>query len=374
MSNLSAYDIARHFCMDDIPAAAVPATRLSNILEQMYCGHSLTAPSLQYLLNQQFIELHLLAVGLASYEAFVATAAPLQKAREEAREQVAKAERLAKEVERRAWEAEWSAQYQRELEAAERARKIRESDPEYIAKMRRQALLSKYQISCVNQPVLTQIIDILNCIEFGKRLAKSQVIWLKATVRHQHFTKVLEAYHRIEAEYFSKKYRRSKDPWSAVNASGHYRKSNQPEAALELLDCVQLNRLNGSKIKSAVCTTRGGAMRDLGRLNEARQLGEQAHKLQPTSFHPCTLLGAVHMRLRNFEQAQEWYEKAEERGASRSVIDSDIRFIFQQADKTERQAIKDFLLKIDPDRYSWVKGKKYQSTQAFPSVSGGLGF
>src|SRR5690606_16655861 len=115
------------------------------------------------------------------------------------------------------------------------------------------------------------------------------------------------------------------------------------------------------KLKSALLTTRGGVLRDLGRRREAMQLGEQAHVLQPRNFRPCTLLGALHMESGNFAEGQEWYTKAEQRGAKRQSIDSELRSIFQRASKEQKEQLKAFLLADDPARYRWVDGKASRS-------------
>ncbi|MBK6999493.1 MAG: hypothetical protein IPH35_05850 [Rhodoferax sp.] len=74
----------------------------------------------------------------------------------------------------------------------------------------------------------------------------------------------------------------------------------------------------------------------------------------PRDFRPCTLLGAVNMEMGNYGIGQEWYRKAEDRGATRDVIDHELRVIFRRADKTKRAEIKAFLLGEDPVRYEWV--------------------
>lgn len=350
MSNSTLCDIARHFCVSDIPGATIPATRLSNILDSMYHGRPLTALSLMYLQKQNLTGLHLLATGQITYEAFVAVADQATVTRLQAVE----AERQAKETERLAREAEWAAKYKREREAAEAARIARESDPRYIAKMKSQALRRKYGMDFIDQPLFSRMMDTLKRIDSGKRLAEDDFVWL-TTAAKEHFTEELQqAYHLLEAEFYAGEYRRTQDPWNAVNASGHYRKCGRPEKALELLDSVPADRLKDAKIKSAMCTTRGGVMRDMGRLNDALLLGEQGHAFKPRDYRPCTLLGAVHMELGNFFEARDWFAKAEERGASERAIDSDLRSIFLRADKAKREAIKAFLLAEDPNRYCWA--------------------
>lgn len=357
MSSSSLYEIAHHFCLSDIPGATIPATRLSKILGSVYHGHPLTELSLIYLQEQNLTNLHQLVTGQITYEAYLAAAGPAQKGREQAVE----TERQAKEAARLAQEAEWEAKYKRQCEAAEAARFARESDPKHIAKMKSQTLRSKYGMDYIDQPLYPRMMDILKHIDSGSRLAEDDFVWL-STAAKEHFTEVLRrAYHLREAEFFADEYRRTQDPWNAVSASGHYRKCNQPEAALELLDSVSTRRLKDPKIKSAMCTTRGGVMRDMGQLNEARQLGMHGHEFKPLDFRPCTLLGAVHMELDNFDEARDWYAKAEERGASERAIDADLRSIFQRADQAKREAIKAFLLAEDPNRYRWVNDKRYRN-------------
>lgn len=353
-SSSTRYDIAHRFCVSDIPGATIPATRLSKILSSMHHGSPLTALSLQYLQEQNLTGLHQLATGQITYEAFLEVSGPAHQGRV----QVAEAEHQAKEAARLAREAVWEAQYKRERDAVEVDRIARESDPKYIAKMKSQALRRKYGMDYIDQTLFTGLMNILKCIDSGSRLAEDDFVWLTTTAK-EHFTEGLrKAYHLREAEFFAGEYSQTLDPWNAVNASGHYRKCDQPKAALKLLDSVSACRLNDRKVKSAICTTRGGVMRDMGQLDDARELGEQGHEHKPQDFRPCTLLGAVHMELGNFGEAHDWYAKAKERGANERTIDAELRSIFQRADQTKREAIKAFLLSEDPNRYRWVNDKK----------------
>jgi len=290
MSNSTLYKIAQHFCLSDIPGATVPATRLSNELDSLHHKRPLTALSLKYLEEQKLTDLHRLATGQITYQTYLAAASAAQQVRKQA----AETERQVKEAERLAKEAEWERKYKLECEAAEAARIARESDPKYIAQMKPQALRRKYGMDHIDQPLYQPMMDILKRVDSGNRLAEDDFVWLN-TAAKQHFTAELrQAYHLREAEFFASEYHRTLGPWNAVNASKHYRKCDQPEKALELLDSVPAGRPKDSKTKSAMCTTRGGVMRDLGQLDEARQLGEQGHEYKPQDFHPCTLLGAVH--------------------------------------------------------------------------------
>lgn len=357
MSSSTLYDIAHHFCVSEIPGATIPSSRLSKVLDSIYHGHPLTLMSQVYLLEQKLTGLHQLATGQITYETYLVAASAAQQERKQA----AETERRVKEAERLAKEAEWARKYKIQCEAAEAARVARESDPKYIAKKKSQALRDKYGMGYIDQPLFTRMMAILKGVDSGDRLAENDVVWLKTEAEELFTTELQEAFHLREAEFFAGEYRQTKDPWNAVNASGHYRKCNRPEAALQLLDSASVHPLKDPKIKSAMSTTRGGVMRDMGQLDEARRLGEQGHKLKPQDFRPCTLLGAVHMELGNFGEAHDWYDKAEKRGASERAIDADLRNILQRADQGKLEAIKASLLAKDPNRYHWVKHYRYQN-------------
>jgi tetratricopeptide (TPR) repeat protein len=355
MSTSTLSDVAAYFRVADIPSATIPATRMSNILENIHRGRPLTTLSLKYLLDQDLLDLHRLAIGEIVYEDYVEAAGRAQLSREQA----AAVEREAREVERLAREAEWEEKYRRKLKAAEAAREARESDPKYIAKVKSQALRKKYGMNYVDESLYPRMMAIIKRLDARGRLTEDDVVWLNTEAK-EHFTDALrDAFHLIEANFFASEYERTQDPWNAVNASGHYRKCGQSTAAIELLDTVPLHQLEGPKIQSAVCTTRGGAMRDLGQLDEARKLGEQGHQYMPRDFRPCTLLGAVHMELGNFGDARDWYAKAEDLGASERSIDSDLRSIFWRVENTKREAMRAFLMSEDPDRYRWVNNSAH---------------
>ena len=327
----TAHDIARYFYLNHVAAAVCPPT--SDILEALYRGRPLTADELKHLSHNVPDDLYRLAFGALTLGAYIEAA--------------------------RAVEAAATARKARE-EAIEAARIAHESDPEYIAMMQSQVLYRKYEVSLKDQSLMPRMTNLLQQIDAGNRLPKEELAWL-STKAKQHFTqRVREAYHRLEADFHADQYRSTQDPWHAINASGHYRRCNRSETALELLDSLASDRLKHLKVKSAVLTTHGGVMRDLGRRPEAIQMGEKAHELMPKDYRPCTLLGAVHMELREFESGREWYEKARERGAPEQSIDSELKSIFQQMDSPGREAMKRFLLTEDSHRYRWLKEMRHQ--------------
>lgn len=250
MSNSTLSDIARQFCVSDIASAIIPATRLSSILKSLHHGQPLTALSLKFLQEQNLIGLHQLASGQITYETFIAAASPELQARVQAADterQAKAAECQAKAAEQMAREAEWAAKYKRECEAAELARKARESDPKYIAKKKNQDLRRKCGMDFIDQPLFARMMNILERIDSGSRLSGDDHVWLTTAAKVHYTDELREAYHVREAEFFADEYRRTQDPWSAVNASGHYRKCEHADKALELLDSVPAQRLKDPK-------------------------------------------------------------------------------------------------------------------------------
>ena len=333
---LTPYEIAQHYRLSRHQSAVT--SPLSNILGALYQGRPLSAAYLNYLKIKGFSRLYALAIGQTTYESYIS-------------------DLNAAEVARRAAEAAHAEQvkaHRLQREAAEAARIALENDPSYI-------LRKKYGILDIEMSVLPRIMDILQNIETGNRMADDDFVWLN-TEGHAYFTESLrKTYHLREAEFCSNEYRRTQDPWNAINASGHYRKCYQPQSALELLASVPANRLKHPKIQSAMCTTHGGVMRDLGQRDKALQLGKQGHELQPRNFRPCTLLGAVCIEQGDYEAGHDWYAKAEERGASKQSIDSELRGIFLRADNPRRETMRASLLAKDPNRYQWVNDNKYRS-------------
>ena len=337
----TAHDVAHHFHLEHIAAALCLPT--SDILEALFRGRPLTDEELSHLKHSAPDNLYRLASGHLTFGAYIGPA--------------------------RAAAAEFAARKASE-EAAEAARIARESDPEYIAMMQTQALYRKYGVSLTDKSLMPRMTNLLQLIDAGNRLPQDELVWLSTESRSYFTERLQEAYHFIEAEFHADQYRSTKDPWSVINASGHYRKCSRAETALELLDRVALDRLKNPKVRSALLTTHGGVMRDLKRPFEAIQMGEKAHSIRPRDYRPCTLLGAVHMEQREFERGHAWYEKARERGAPEKGIDSELRSIFQQLDADGREAMKTFLLAEDPHRHRWLNQTRQQELPRLRKRSG----
>lgn len=343
--------IAGKYFLSDVPGATVPASRLSTVLENLEQDKKLSANAFEYLRQQGYLALLSLASGESNYEEFSNLARVEQGRRESAAAEVRQkeeAERLRAIAESAAKEAARMAEY-------ERQRRIQERDPKYLAKLKNQRLRARYGLDqFIEKESFNHLMGILHRIDGGARFSDEDVLWLTTEGSDYYSDELRFEFHSREAAFFATEFARTRDPWNAVNASGHFRKCDRSGAAHELLESVSSDGLKSPKLKSAVRTTHGGVMRDLGRFDEALRYGTEAHAITDGDFRPCTLLGAVNFELGNYESARDWYAKAAERGASERSIDDELRGIYMRADKSKRDEIRAFLIREDPVRYKWA--------------------
>ena len=218
---------------------------------------------------------------------------------------------------------------------------------------RRRMLWEKYDIDYVESPDMRRMMQILDRLENGAGLAEDDVVWLKT---RDHFSPAIRrVFHENEAELCRKEFEKTGDIWQAINANSHFRKANLSEKGLSLVESINVDSLKEKHQYSALLTTKGGSYRDLGRLPEALGVAEKAHALNPKSYHPCTLLGAIHYELREFGQGDAWFAKAVERGAKQDVVDGELRSWLRRVGADKQREIAAHLLRSDPLRYAWVK-------------------
>ncbi|SDU29745.1 hypothetical protein [Halopseudomonas salegens] len=332
----TAREIAQHFRVSWPEALTSP---LSNILNALYQGRPLSVAYLNYL-KLKFQPIYQLAIGQATYESYIsdfdATEAA-HKTAELARLEQADAHRLRRKQ-------------------AEAARIAQENDPAYIAQKKHEEKCGRYGIASSNQ-LPEQLIPILDKLDNGTALSVDEYLWLTSSGKRYFTVQVQRGYHRCQAELCVNDFNRTQYPWHAINGSGHYRKCDMPDEALQLLDRTDMSLLTSHKLKSAFFTTRGGVMRDLCRFKQAVELGMRAYELTPKDFRPCTLLGAVHMELGNYRLGHDWYTKAIMLGADERSVDSELKRIYAQTDKATRKRMKASLLAEDSMRFSWVDDK-----------------
>ena len=351
MDSQNTTNLADRYFVSDLPGSTIPASRLRGILDKLHEGCPLTTSGLNYLRKLGLSALEQLAGGEITYESF----RPIAETEQDKREQAAEAEQQAKHASMLARVAELNAREAKYWAQQAAERLARESDPKYIAKMKNRALRERYGIVVfIEQDHFPLLMNILRRLDDGNRLSDDDMLWLKADGQ-DYYSEILQvAFHEREAEFYASEYRRTSDPWNAVNASGHFRKCEQPQKAHDLLTLIPSEQRQAPKLRSAIATTHGGVMRDLRRLDDALRLGNQAHELTPKDFRPCTLLGAVNFELGHYDIGRDWYAKAIERGATERSVDYDLRGILLRADPAKREEIKAFLLREDPLRYRWI--------------------
>lgn len=313
-------EIAAHFHLSDLPEAL--SAPVSEILATLYQGVPHTTDALSPLQAPRFSTLHDYSLGRIDLASYKATAGAIERA-------------ALADI------------------ARENARIARERDPVYQARKKR---CEMYRIHCDADKLPPRLAAIFEQLEAGKRLQEEDFAWLHTEAGKPYRSPtLLEACHLLEATFHADHYRKTANPWVALTACKHYRKAKRAALAIELLDLLSPDRTRDRKLHSAILTTRGGAMRDLDRHEQAIALGTEAHTLQPDNYRPCTLLGALHMELRHFDLGHAWYMKAEQRGAKSQGIDDELRSIYRQADKAGKAAMKTFLLQQDPARYAWLQ-------------------
>lgn len=342
-------DVARRYFVEDLRGATTAGARLHGVLHTIDDGGPLSVYALAFLEKQGLLSLHALASGLISLEEFRRAAAEERNARVTMAAQLATTERAAAEK-RSADRAAASLRLFVDLE----------SDPVQRRRHEAKQLRERFGIGYVDTAAYARVIKLLRRLADGQRLSPQEVIWL-STDTECWTPEVSATHHRLEAIALTEEWHGTDDPWAAINACSHWRKADAPEEALGIT--TRLLELPGlsSKLQSAVRTTRGGALRDLGRLTEAADLGDEAHRLRPTDFRPCTLLGAISMTRGDFGAGHEWYAKAEKLGAEPHAIDRDIRSVLQRCAPEIGVALRKNLLARDPQRFAWVRSPdRYQ--------------
>ena len=164
------------------------------------------------------------------------------------------------------------------------------------------------------------------------------------------------AYHRLEARFYEEEYERTGNKWNLPNASSHWRKADEPKSALQVTENLDFDQIKENKLKSALLTTRGGAFRDIDKLDDAQKCALKAIEYQPQSHHPYTLMGAICFERSQFSEGERWFNEAIKRGAESEDIDSELKQVVKNTkDENKRREVVEYLLKKNPQRYAWAK-------------------
>lgn len=186
-----------------------------------------------------------------------------------------------------------------------------------------------------------QLHEIIKTIDTEKLLKEDQLKWLEKN----HYFILLGFYYQDLTS-------RNKDPWMAVRSGGFWRKAEQPQKALSVTEGLSSEN---SQLQAAIYTNRGGAYRDQGDLQEAKQNAELAIKLQPESFYPLNLLGAICYQEGDLTEGDVYFHKAIELGSSPKEQENLMREVLKGAKQDEREVIAQYLLNKDPNANSWAK-------------------
>ena len=340
-------DLANRYFLDDLPGASQLGARLNGILLRIDKGEQITPLQCQFLATTNLHALAALAQGKSSRAEFSSNAAEeratrMQQALVEATEAEAEVARIAAA----------------KADAVKATFAAMANDPVLRRKREAKELRQRFGLGYVDDEHYGRVIGLLKQVEKGQRLRTEDVAWLRAEAEYCWTDELQKAWHRLEAQALTEAWERTGGAWNAVNASGHWRKAGDAERALSLTEKALAQTSLSPKLQSALSTTRGGAMRDLRRLDEAEALGRQAHSLTPGDYRPCTLLGAVLLERGDLTGGHDWYAKAEQLGASRKAIDQDLRSLLVRLPSQERQRICDYLIAEDPERFAWLLGRR----------------
>jgi hypothetical protein len=239
---------------------------------------------------------------------------------------------------------------------------LRARQPRTYQPSRRKVLWDRYGIDFIPEVDMHRLLGLLEQVERSQRPSDTDTVWL--LTKQYRTVELKRAMHKIEAQHFANSFLKSGDPWSAVNASSNFRKAELPADALDLLSKVNVDAQNDNHLRSALYTTKGGAKRDTGAREEALLLATQGHTADPRSFHPCTLIGAIHFEMGNFDLGEKWFAMAIERGATLDSLDSEVRAILRRLSREEAQKLEDHLLSTNPTRYVWLNSPKRKANAA----------
>jgi hypothetical protein len=195
----------------------------------------------------------------------------------------------------------------------------------------------------------------LNKLTANNRLADDEVVWLEGENLFHSKSRIYITYHALEAQFCENEFQRTKGYWHLVNASAHWRKAEKSRWALKLTDNLNFEHIKPAKLRAALLTTRGGALRDINEPIEAEHCALDAIKHYPDSHNPYTLMGALCYDSGCYGEGDRWFEEAIKRGAQPHDQDAEIKRILRKKNEQEREELIDHLLKKDPRRFAWAK-------------------
>jgi len=227
----------------------------------------------------------------------------------------------------------------------------------YFEKIVFQWLKKDYGVECFQGVPESPFYAILKKLEAGNRLNDDDVLWLEGERLLRRSSKIYIAHHTLEALFYENEFLRTKDHWKFASASAQWRKAEKPKYALKLTDDLNFKQIKPAKLRAALLTTRGGALRDVEYIDEAKKCALEAIKHYPDSHNPYTLMGALCYDSGLYDEGDRWFKEAIKRGAKPNDQDSEIKRILR---KKSNQKLINHLLRKDPQRFSWVKNYSHR--------------
>ena len=270
----------------------------------------------------------------------------LLEQKQRAKERAQEFERLEAELQKRKKDEEEKRKRAAELRKQAEEERRREEEQEKQAEDAFKKLKCKYGVDTSRTDLDDEkLASIFSKLELEERVDDDELRWLN----EYRLSKLLAIIHQRDFEW-------SGDPWSAVKASAFYREAHEPGAALALTRKVLDFELQwwNQRLRSAIRTTRGGALRDLGDLDSAEEVAHEAASISPSSFQPHNLLGAIYFQMGFPEQGYGHFERARELGASTHGQEHEMRQALQRASRQERADVAAYLLNRDPERFRWA--------------------
>ena len=176
---------------------------------------------LEYLRQKGFFALYRYGQKEISFTDYLKAAEPEKSERCSA----AETKILKEQAEQKRKREALQARMRREQELAAAKKRAFDNDPKNIARAKQSKLRRKYNLShFIEKTYFPKVMDILRRVDSGIRLSEEDIVWLTTKGRDYYTIELREVYHWNEAEFHAGEFKKSKDPWSAVNASSHYRK------------------------------------------------------------------------------------------------------------------------------------------------------
>ena len=149
--------------------------------------------------------------------------------------------------------------------------------------------------------------------------------------------------------------KKTDDKWMGVKACKFWRQADLPQKAIEFSEKLLSSVGNDSRLRSALLTTRGAALRDVGNLKMSKECALGAAAVSPTSFHPYNLLGGISYDQGDPEEGDGYFAKAVRLGATPINQDFEIRKSVERAEGETQAKLVEHLLRKDSAKYEWAR-------------------